>query len=72
MNLHELTRDQLIALVRQRGEALEAAETEADLRAKLATRVHTNDRMHLERDLGIAADRAARLRKEALAKGGRA
>lgn len=68
MRLNDLTHSQLIALVRQAAEALEACEAEAMLRAALTHRTHTNDRMHIERDLRMAASRAARERKAVLAK----
>lgn len=63
-----MTHAQLAALVRQAAEALEACEVEATLRAALNGRTHTNDRMHLERDLEMAASKAARERKAVLAK----
>lgn len=72
MNLHELTRDQLIALVRQQATALEACEAEAVARQMAATNTAPGDHKRRQHELDIAADRAARLRKEALAKGGRA
>lgn len=72
MNLHELTRDQLIALARQQATALEACQDEADARVAMTKNTVPGDHKRRQYELDIAADRAARLRREALAKGGRA
>lgn len=69
MNLHELTRDQLIALVRQQATALDAAQMEADARQRAATNTVPGDHKRCQHELDEAVATAAKLRKEVLGRG---
>lgn len=71
MTTAEMTRDQLIALVRQQAAALDAAQMEADARQRVATNTVPGDHKRCQHELDEAVATAAKLRKEVLGKGRR-
>lgn len=70
MTIHELTREQLVALVRQQAAALDACQREADVRAKTKS-PNTTDSMEALHELPAVEATAAKLRKEVIGKGRR-
>lgn len=68
MTIHDLTREQLVALCRQQANALEAQESVERARARCAGPKQGSDGKRYQHELDEAEAHAASLRKAALAK----